>query len=84
VGKPSSSADSSQVSCHDVPISKPVVSPTEHSVDVTAKSKDNVNDAEKDKLIKDNDATNVPSDNEASKQGGRNKRGGKAPRGGNK
>ncbi|KAG6381999.1 hypothetical protein JVT61DRAFT_630 [Boletus reticuloceps] len=77
-------ADSSQVSSsHDVPISRPVVSPTEHSVAVTAKSKDNVNDAEKDKPIKDNDVTNVPSDNEAFKQGGRRKAP-KAARGGNK
>jgi len=71
---------------HDVSmISKPVVQSTEHSNDVTAESSDNVNDAEKNESGKDNDAASIFSDSEGGKtgkQGGKNKRGGKAaPRG---
>jgi hypothetical protein len=92
VGEPSSSADSSQGagSNDDVSISKPVVPSSEHSNDVTVESNDNVNDAEKDESVKDNDVASVFSDNDSGKpgkQGGKNKKGPKqtgAGRGGKK
>lgn len=53
----------------DVSISKPVVPSSEHSNDVTAESKDNVNDTEKDESGKDNDGASVFSDADAGKAG---------------
>lgn len=51
----------------DVSISKPVVQTSDHSNDLTAKSSDNVNEAEKDETGKDPDAMSTFSDTEGGK-----------------